>query len=320
MFRMKGIIRFLPIMLLLVPGLAYSRNVVSRAARITNTPTSGYTYNYMYPYLNGKMRSGLNPGDANAQSTSPINVVVKTTPLPYDNVQTNTSRRVVSRSGRVATSGGKSNTSNTMVARAGVGSYATSGVGARGVRARSGRTDTSTASTVVTSKATSQYVSSSRCLADYTECMNSYCERSDTEYNRCFCSAKLAQINSKYQSRIDSLVQQIIRLQYNSVASSDEIKSYWNATVGTYTNTNPWVNIDNALNIDWASTESRVRGQNAFITGHSYCVNYLRSCSYMASNLRDAYKSEIERDCATYEKDLSRIQIAAESVIESYNQ
>ena len=39
----------------------------------------------------------------------------------------------------------------------------------------------------------------------------------------------------------------------------------------------------------------------------------------MASNLRDAYKSEINRDCEVYEKSLQKIQDAAESVIESYH-
>ncbi len=169
-----------------------------------------------------------------------------------------------------------------------------------------------------TNSTSSVHLSSQQCFANYKECMDGYCERGDTAYNRCFCSAKLAQIDSKYQNKIDSLIEQIIKLKYDTDITDDEIKSYWDATVGAYTNTNPWVNLDSALDIDWASTESRVRGQNAFATGHSYCVETLRSCAYMASNLRDAYKSEIERDCATYEKDLSRIQMAAESVIESY--
>ena len=64
--------------------------------------------------------------------------------------------------------------------------------------------------------------------------------------------------------------------------------------------------IDNALNIKWADMESRVRGQNAFATGHQYCVNHLRSCSSMSSNMRDAYKSEISRDCAAYESSLQK--------------
>lgn len=163
-------------------------------------------------------------------------------------------------------------------------------------------------------------LSSQHCFASYKECMEDYCKREDTPYNRCFCSAKLAQIDSRYQPKIDSLIQQIIRLKYNnSEATSDEIKAYWDKTVGTYTGTNPWVNIDNALNIKWADAESRIRGQNAFNIGHQYCVNFLRACSSMASNLRDAYKSEITRDCATYESSLQKIQTAAESVIESYH-
>ena len=145
-----------------------------------------------------------------------------------------------------------------------------------------------------------------------------YCQREDTAYNRCYCSAKLAQIDSKYQNKIDSLIQQIIKLQYNTSVTDDEIKEYWDQTVGSYTGDNPWVNIDNALNIEWADTQSRVRGQNAFNTGHEYCVQNLRACSYMATNLRDAYKSDIARDCATYEKSLQKIKAAAESVIESY--
>ena len=173
--------------------------------------------------------------------------------------------------------------------------------------------------TTTTSSTTTGATSSQRCFADYKNCMDSYCERDDAAYSRCFCSAKLAQIDSKYQPKIDSLVQEIIKLKYNTDATDAEIKSYWDETVGVYTGTNPWVNIDNALNIDWADTETRFRGQNAFTAGHTYCVNHLRTCSYMATNLRDAYKSEIERDCTAYEKTLEKIQIAAESVIESYD-
>ena len=164
-----------------------------------------------------------------------------------------------------------------------------------------------------------QKVSSQRCFADYKECMEGYCQREDTPYNRCYCSARLSQIDAKYQNKIDSLIQQIVKLKYNNPdATSEEIKEYWDQTICIYTNDNPWVNIDNALNIEWADSQSRVRGQNAFNTGHEYCIQHLRACYYMASNMRDAYKSEISRDCETYEKSLQRIQNAAESVIESY--
>ena len=126
-----------------------------------------------------------------------------------------------------------------------------------------------TVGTTTTSTATGT-TSSQRCFADYKNCMDSYCERTDAAYNRCFCSAKLSQIDSKYQPKIDSLIQQIIKLKYNTDATDAEIKEYWDETVGVYTGTNPWVNIDNALNIDWADTQTRFRGQNAFTAGHTY--------------------------------------------------
>lgn len=181
------------------------------------------------------------------------------------------------------------------------------------VQARTTTTRTTSSTT------TGERVSSQRCFADYKECMEMYCLREDTAYNRCYCSAKLSQIDAEYQNKIDELIQQIIKLQYsNPDATSEEIKEYWNQTIGVYTGTNPWVNIENALNIEWPDSQSRIRGQNAFNTGHEYCVRHLRACSYMASNMRDAYKSEIARDCETYEKTLQKIQNAAESVVESY--
>ena len=98
------------------------------------------------------------------------------------------------------------------------------------------------------------------------------------------------------------------------------MNEYWMDTIGKYTGDNSWVNLENALNIDWSSTESRVRGQQAFATGHSYCVQHLKGCAYMANNLRDAYRSEIARDCSTYETSLKKIKSAAESILEAYKQ
>ena len=179
--------------------------------------------------------------------------------------------------------------------------------------------NSNTVRTASSGSVTNERVSSQRCFADYKECMEMYCQREDTAYNRCYCSAKLSQIDSKYQKKIDNLIQQIIKLQYNNPdATSEEIKEYWDQTIGVYTHTNPWVDIENALNIEWPDSQSRIRGQQAFNTGHDYCVRNLRACYYMASNMRDAYKSEIARDCEAYEKTLQKIQNAAESVVESY--
>ena len=97
-----------------------------------------------------------------------------------------------------------------------------------------------------------------------------------------------------------------------------EMNEYWMSVVGKYRGENSWTNLDNALNIDWASLESRARGQNAFVTGHDYCMQHLQGCFYMAANLRDIYRSDIARDCASYEKSLQKLKNAAESIIGTY--
>ena len=270
----------------------------------------------VYPYVLNNAKTGTNAKNISASAATARRAVVprtnssarattvNTTPIiaaPTTNIQP--ARRVVEREKTTARSATNVRPT-TMVAR--------------GTTPTQIRTINNARTTTTTSTTNNGNVSSQRCFADYKECMEGYCQREDTPYNRCYCSAKLAQIDAKYQDKIDKLIQQIIRLQYTSSVTSDEIKEYWDNTVGVYTHDNPWTNIDNALNIEWADTQSRVRGQNAFNTGHEYCVQHLRSCYYMASNMRDAYKSEIARDCASYEKSLQKIQDAAESVIESY--
>ena len=116
-------------------------------------------------------------------------------------------------------------------------------------------------------------------------------------------------------SNIESLINQILTMKSTNRWTDEEMNEYWMSTVGKYRGENSWVNLDNALTIDWSSTESRVRGQTAFTTGHEYCIQHLRGCAYMISNLRDAYRSEIARDCATYESSLQRIKNAAESIL-----
>ena len=161
-------------------------------------------------------------------------------------------------------------------------------------------------------------VSSSRCLADYIDCMNDYCQREDTEYNRCYCSSKLAQIDSQYKPEIDRLIKEILTLKSENYWTDAEMDEYWMEMIGQYTGDNSWHNLDEALNIDWSGTESTVRGQQAFAIGHQYCVQHLSGCAYMQTNMRDAYRSEISRDCAAYETSLQRLKNAAESIVEAY--
>lgn len=314
---------FIISMWLASPAMAVTtRNTGARSA--TASPAAAYNYNYMYPYLNNQMRTDLNPGVTPSQAGNPISVITKTEQLSAP-------RRVVSRSAaRSATSAGVPATSSS--ARAATAPASNNSVNSRRVVARSGtnrarsvRGDTSTtaqnnANAIAAAEAnTTVAISSTRCLADYTECMNGYCKRENTAYNRCYCSAKLAQIESEYQPAINNLIQQILRLQSTNTWSDEEMNEYWMSTIGKYTGDNSWVNLDNALNINWADTESRVRGQQAFAAGHEYCVQHLKSCAYMATNLRDAYRSEIARDCTVYEAGLAKIKNAAESIVESYS-
>ena len=307
-------------------------DAATRDAQLTNT--TGYNYNYMYPYMNNQMRTNLNPGVTTSQSLNPINTVVRTTKLAAD-------RRVVPRPQQKQR--GASTTSQrriaqqsapTMSARAGVMPTAKNTTGRR-VVARSGVSNTVARARNTTKRTnnnetyynnqknyyseSNERMSSARCLADYTECMNGYCERANTAYNRCYCSSKLSQIDAKYQNKIESLITQILTIKDTNQWSDSEMNEYWMDNVGKYYGDNSWSGIDSALgSINWTDMDSRVRGQNAFATGHQYCSQHLSGCYYMITNLRDAYRSEISRDCATYEQYLHTIQNAAESIVESY--
>lgn len=287
-----------------------------------NTRASAYvdseSYSYMYPYLSNKMRTELNPGVTVSQTNNPIDVLVRTKKMSEP-------RRVVPR--KVTTTSARSATTTNVVARAATASPTTQ---PRRVVPRTSAIQTSVRGTNATQRVRAaaikndtdtEYVSTARCLADYTECMNDYCERKDTAYNRCYCSSKLAQIDSTYQPQITNLVNQIIALQNGGGTWTwDEMNQYWMDNIGQYVGENSFENLENALNIDWSTTENRMRGQQAFVTGHTYCSQHLRACAPVASNLRDAYRSQISRDCQSYENGLIRIKNAAESLVQHYSE
>ncbi len=306
---------------------SFNANATTRDAQLTNT--TGYNYNYMYPYMNNQMRTDLNPGVTTSQSTNPINTVVTTKKLSSDrrvvqrptiargatttstrrDIPTTTARAVASTPARAQ------NTNRRVVARSGIRQNATMRTSSRGDTSQTARAAANAANFV---ESNTTRISSVRCMADYTDCMNQYCERKNTKYNRCYCSSKLSQIDAQYQDTIDKLIKRILTLGNTNNWTDNEMNIYWMDTVGKYTgDDNSWTNLDSALNINWAGMESRVRGQTAFTTGHEYCIQHLRGCSYMITNLRDAYRSEIARDCATYEQSLQKLKNVAESIIEA---
>ncbi len=286
------------------------------------------SYAYMYPYLNNKMRTEMNPGTTINMTNNPIDVVVKTKRMSEPRrVVPRTQKSSPNTTARAATNGNSGTATQTRrvvqrtpqnTARSARPVTPTAST-ARAVSTRGAR-DNESRTAETTTNITNAPVSSSRCLADYITCMNGYCARENTAYNRCYCSAKLAQIDSIYQPQINDLIIQIINLMGGGQWTTDEMNEYWMELVGQYAGENSWVNLENALNIDWPEPEERMRGQNAFLIGHQYCVQHLRACAYMSSNLRDAYRSQISRDCNAYEQSMERIKTAAEALIEYYSE
>ncbi len=302
-------------------------------------------YQNLYPYMNNKMRVSLNSGTDTTNSRDTVSVLARTSNLSGG------TRRVVARSAnssggisaRSATVG-QTNSGVTARSASTQTSYENSDISYTNARsaatsnrrvvARRGSSDidtvsrasrlngsyvykTTQAAETDAASSTTESISTARCLADYVTCMNGYCERDTTSYNRCYCSSKLAQIDAEYQPEIDSLTKQIIVLKNEGTYTDAEMQEYWEEKVGQYTGDDSWTKLDNALDIDWSDTESRVRGQQAFLTGHEYCIQHLQACSYMSANMRDAYVSQINRDCATYKTSLQTVKDAAESIIEN---
>ena len=146
-----------------------------------NTITS---YDDVYPYRLNNTKTNTNAKDISAATTRRSVVPRSTTNTVRTATNTISSqqRRVVQRSNTRARA---TNNNTAMNARATTAP----------VRVRNADTTRTT-----TYYATNERPSSQRCMADYKECMEDYCKREDTAYNRCYCSAKLAQIDAKYQN------------------------------------------------------------------------------------------------------------------------
>ena len=293
------------------------------AAYAPNNLVSPANYNTMQPFLNNRMRDALRPSANNGAQTRRV---VSRAATPARNSASSAAaspipasgRRVVQRAGTA-----RSATNVGGAAAAPGGGQPQAAPKARNVVARSGRGDSAianqnrSASTIQVSGEGG--VSTSRCLADYRECMNGYCRRDNAPYNRCFCSPQLAQIEATLRPAIDDILQRLLILKNGAGSAAGmtdaELEEFWNETFGPHYDRNHMADLNEALKIDWPDAENRMRGQNAFVMGHDYCIQHLRGCFYMASNLRDAYRSEIARDCQTYEKYLQNIKTAGESIL-----
>ncbi len=312
---MERIFRFF-----IAPCFALCAAVAAAATRKPAMYVDPNAYAYMYPYMNNQMRTDLNPGTSVLMTNNPIDVVVKTKRMSEP-------RRVVPRTAstttaRAATTAPTANSTRRVVARAAT-NQSTSAPATRATRRVAQRTARENARVTAntTETVTTTYdVPMTRCLAGYTECMDNYCARANTAYNRCYCSARLTQIDSKYQDEINDMTLQIIRLRGGGQWTDEEMNEYWMERIGQYVGENSWMKLENAIDIDWPSPEERLQGQTVFLTGHEYCVAHLRNCASMSSNMRDAYRSRISRDCDTYEQNMQRVHDAAAAMIEYYSE
>jgi len=161
-----------------------------------------------------------------------------------------------------------------------------------------------------------------QCLANYVECMDNYCHRPNTRHDRCFCSARLQQLDNQFRPAIDELLKQISIAQtagINDGMTEEEINEYWNEIFGA-TGRNSMANLTEALNISWIGTESSVRGQNAFVAGDTFCRNHLTGCFFMAENMRSMYRTMIGQDCRAYETYLQRMKSGAQQILRQLQQ
>ena len=279
------------------------------------------SYAYMYPYMNNQMRTEMNPGTTVSMTNNPIDVVVRTAQMSEPRRVVPRTAKTTARAATTTNSGAQSAPARRVVQRSQKNTARAATTAATRTRVeRSARDGDSVRAAATATVQVNESVSYSRCLADYTTCMNRYCVRENTAYNRCYCSAKLSQIDAQYQPQISDLITQIIKIRGGGTWTDDEMNEYWMEKIGNYVGENSWTKLDDALNIDWPQDTERARGQNAFITGHQYCVQHLRACAPMSANLRDAYRSTISRDCAAYEASLERVRNAAQAVIGYYSE
>ena len=285
-------------------------------------------YDMMQPYMNKTMRQKLKPSDSSAYTVKPNQAIAP---------RSGTARGVVARSATTSQSSGRRVVARSAVSSSTARSATTSGASS----ARSATTTASSRRVVSRSRSatneravvsqTSQAVAASQaalgtgnitsvqCLSNYTDCMDNYCHRPDAEYDRCYCSAKLAQIDAEYKPAINELLRKIIIAGQggdpDAELDQDEINDAWS---DIFSGSSSIADLNSALDIDWSGTESDVRGQNAFVAGDNYCKYQLRGCFYMAENMKSMYRTSIAQDCKAYETTLAKMKYVAEQTLSNY--
>ncbi|MCL2629295.1 MAG: hypothetical protein FWD33_01190 [Alphaproteobacteria bacterium] len=146
-------------------------------------------------------------------------------------------------------------------------------------------------------------VSMAQCMSEYRTCMDSYCLRQNTQWGRCFCSARLSQLEAEFQPQIERAQRTLIAV---SISGKNADLSDAALTAGM------------SIQFDWAGNANAIRGQDAFIMGSQVCSARLRACSTVANQLVNLYRSEMNRDCQRYENILRAHLQSLEQQIASF--
>ncbi|MDR0449583.1 MAG: hypothetical protein LBG89_03975 [Rickettsiales bacterium] len=254
-------------------------------------------YEYMRPYMNPQMAAQLSPGNTaqarSAAAAAPRRMVPRSgaasaarsaTAAPANTKQAGASRRVVPRQqnntavNKARAAQAKANTAMTSARSGAV-------VGSAGI-APSGQVNSSRVIPASNLVETGSDTSLTQCMSEYKKCMDSYCHRPNTKWDRCYCSPRMAQLDGQFQPKIEKAERLLVALSI-----SGKNADYADLAAG--------------IEFDWASAETRIQGQEAFTTAARVCNERLRPCFSVAGQLVNLYRSEMNKDCQRYEANLN---------------
>lgn len=270
----------------------------ARAADFVSTNN----YQYMRPYMTYGMSQQLSPTNRVASATGTRKItprsggavaragtVSPTNPAPA-------ARRVTPRPNQPMTAvRAAANNANTAMTTARAGRV----VGAAGVAPSGQVNNRGRVAATAAEVGSGPDVSISNCMSEYKKCMDSYCSRPNTKYDRCYCSPRLSQLDAQFQPKIEETQRRLIALSIGG--KNIDFSS-----------------VSEGIEFDWASAENRVQGQDAFLTGSRVCNERLRPCFSIANQLQNLYRSEMNRDCQRYEAYLNAHLQALEAELANF--
>lgn len=269
-------------------------------------------YKYMQPYMTPRISQALSPATSgvaprrvSARSAAPVARSASTTTAARAAAPTAqpVSGRKVSPRVRVSSSASSARAGtmpagiaasvNSARAAAASARAATTPLQNTGIRVNAARGATTTNYT------TSNSPDVGECLAEYNKCMDGYCHRPDTQYDKCYCSVRMAKIDNEFQPKIEDAKRRLIAV---SIGGAEAVPD----------------DVDDGLDFDWVGSANQMQGQQAFVMGNSICATKLAGCTAFSGQLTNLYRSEMNKDCTRYENYLDSMLMYLEQRIAMY--